>query len=82
MTACDLIASLAGHVRVDAALGGLAGLLYGVLGLALLGWRRLARPDRRRGHGIVAVPRSRVGLALVVLGLLVQGLGLAAGECR
>jgi len=81
MTACDLIASLAGHARVDAALG-LAGTLYGVLGLALLGWRRLARPERRRGHGVVAAPGPRVGFALVVLGLLLQALAQAVGACR
>ena len=81
MNACDLIASLAGHARLADALH-LAGLLYGVLGLTLLGWHKLAQPERRRSDGIVAVPSPRVGFALIALGLALQALALAVGACR
>ncbi len=80
-SACDLIASLAGDARAADALR-LAGLLYGVLGLAFLGWRKVARSERQRGHGIVDLPGSRVGFALIVLGLLLQALAQAVGACR
>lgn len=81
MPACDLIVSLTGPARVADALH-LMGLMYGVLGLALLGWHRLARSDHRRGHGVVAVPGPRVGFALIVLALFLQALAQVAGACR
>ena len=81
MTACDLVASLAGHARGADALH-LAGLLYGVLGLALLGWRRLARPGRGRGRGVADLPGPRAGFALVVLGLVLKALALVVAACR
>jgi hypothetical protein len=80
MTACDLIVSLTDHARAADALH-LAGLLYSVLGLALLGWRKIARSDRR-GHAIADPPGPRVGFALIALGLLLQALAQAAGACR
>ena len=81
MNACDLIVSLTGHARIADALH-LAGLLYGVLGLALLGWHKLAQPERRRSHGVVDLPGPRAGFALIALGLLLQALVLTAGACR
>ena len=81
MIACDLIVSLVSPARLADALH-LAGLLYGVLGLVLRGWHKLAQPEGRRSYGIVAVPGPCFGFALVALGLALQALALAVGACR